>query len=127
MKAAFAVWNNRIAPVFDVARQIYVIDVVAEDIVNQQVENLPDGLPTARVGYLVGHQVTVLVCGAISRTMEMAITGYGIQVIAFVAGDWQEVATAWLTGRIGEDDFAMPGCCGRKRRCRWRGNGCRHD
>jgi hypothetical protein len=27
MKAAFAVWNNRIAPLFDVARQIHVVEL----------------------------------------------------------------------------------------------------
>ena len=127
MNAAFAIWKQRIAPVFDVCRQICLIEVTAGAIVAQRIENIPEGGAVAKVSYLAEHQVRVVVCGAISRVMEAAIVGAGIQVIPFVAGDWQEIANAWLAGTIGEDRFAMPGCCQRQRHCRRQRKGCRHD
>jgi hypothetical protein len=48
------------------------------------------------------------------------ITAYGIEVIAFIAGDLQEVIEAWLCGKLaGSDKYRMPGCR-RTRGRRWR-------
>ena len=40
MKAAFAVWNNRIAPVFDVAREIRLVETESGRIVRERDEKL---------------------------------------------------------------------------------------
>jgi predicted Fe-Mo cluster-binding NifX family protein len=116
MKAAFAYWKNRIAPVFDVARQIYVVEAQSERIVAETEEILLDDLPVQKVIRLAGLGVGMLVCGAISRSLREMVAAYGIQVVPFVAGDLREVIQAWLEGGLRGDDFAMPGCCGRRRR-----------
>jgi ssDNA-binding Zn-finger/Zn-ribbon topoisomerase 1 len=43
------------------------------------------------------------------------VAAQGITVIPFVAGAVREVVQAWLTGRIGDACFAMPGCRGTRR------------
>jgi predicted Fe-Mo cluster-binding NifX family protein len=115
MKTAFAYWDNRIAPVFDTARQIHVVEVQrgtrqrgASNTIGRYV--CPKGASIVELGD------GVLVCGAISRPMYEMVVAYGIQVVPLVAGDLREVIQAWLKGDLGFDAFAMPGCRGRRRR-----------
>ena len=111
MKTAFAVWNNRIAPVFDESRLICLVEIESGNIVDQRHERLPVELPSQKALCLVELGVQTLVCGAISRPMQDMITSYGIRLISFIAGDLQEVIQAYLSGRLTQTPaFAMPGC-----------------
>lgn len=122
MKVAFAIWNNRIAPVFDVARQLHIIEVESGKIIRETEELLPEELPVQRALRLTELGVQTLVCGAISRPMHAMVVSYGILVIPFVAGNLNNVKHAWLHGTIGNNDFAMPGCWGKGNRF-WEMNG----
>jgi predicted Fe-Mo cluster-binding NifX family protein len=115
MKTAFAYWDNRIAPVFDIARQIHVVEAESGRIVAETEEALADDLPVQKVIRLAELGVGTLVCGAISKPMHEMVAAYGIEAIPFVAGDLREVIQAWLSGNLERDTFAMPGCCGRGR------------
>jgi predicted Fe-Mo cluster-binding NifX family protein len=112
MKTAFAYWDNRIAPVFDIARQIHVVEAESGRIVAETEEVLADDLPVQKVIRLAELGVGTLVCGAISRPLHEMVAAYGIEVIPFVAGDLCEVIQAWLSDNLEHDTFAMPGCCG---------------
>ena len=112
MKAAFAYWDNRIAPVFDTARQIHIVEAVSEQIMSEMQETLSEDLPVQKVLRLVDLGIGTLVCGAISRPMHGLVAAYGIHVVSFVAGDLCEVIRAWLIGNLECDAFTMPGCCG---------------
>jgi len=116
MKIAFAHWNNRIAPVFDTAQQICVVDAESGKIVSEAQEALLEDLPVRKTLQLVELGINALVCGAISRPMYGLIVAYGIQVVPFVAGELDDVIQAWLSGELESDTFAMPGCCGRRGR-----------
>ncbi len=116
MKAAFAHWDRRIAPVFDIARQIHIVAVESGRTAAEAEEVLADDLPLQKVIRLAELGVGTLVCGAISRPLHAMVAAYGISVIPFVAGDLTEVIQAWLSGGLKGDAFAMPGCCGRRRR-----------
>lgn len=116
MKAAFSVWDNRIAPVFDVARQIHLVETKAGRIVSEKQEALADAMPVQKVVCLAELGVSLLVCGAVSRPLQEMIAAYDIRIIPFVAGDLREVIEAWLAGKREIDIFAMPGCCKKKRR-----------
>lgn len=116
MKAAFAAWDNRIAPVFDVARQIYVVEAESGKIVYETLEILADDLPVQKAIRLANLGVGTLVCGAISRPLHELLVAYDIRVIPFVAGDLGEIIQAWVGGRLNSASFAMPGCFGRGHR-----------
>jgi predicted Fe-Mo cluster-binding NifX family protein len=118
MKAAFSVWDNRIAPVFDVSRQILLVETKAGRIISERQEALADTIPEQKAACLAELAVDILVCGAISRPLQEMIAAYDIRVIPFLAGDMREVIDAWLAGRGKIDLFTMPGCCKRKRRIR---------
>ncbi len=115
MKAAFSTWDNRIAPVFDVARQIQLVEAESGRILTETLEYLPDDRLPQKALRLTEMGVKTLVCGAISRPLHEIVMAYDIQVIPFVAGDLRQVIQAWLDNRLDQDAFAMPGCCGRNR------------
>ena len=116
MKAAFAYLGVRIAPVFDVAGQVCLVETGPKrDIVSEVTEQLTDSLPVQRALRLVELGVDTLVCGAISRPLHETVAAYGIRVIPFVAGDLREVIQAWVSGGLDRDSFDMPGCYGRGR------------
>ncbi|MDY0377595.1 MAG: NifB/NifX family molybdenum-iron cluster-binding protein, partial [Desulfobacterales bacterium] len=119
MKTAFTVWNNRIAPVFDVARQIRVVEAECGRVIREDEVVLKEDTAAGKAGELSGLGVNALVCGAISRTMANLVAASGIQVIPFVAGDLREVIDAWIRGGITDGLFVMPGCRGRRRLRGW--------
>jgi predicted Fe-Mo cluster-binding NifX family protein len=125
MKAAFAAWDNRIAPVFDVVQQVHLVDAEDGQVVSETKESLADDLPVQKALRLADLGVGTLICGAISRDLHEMVAANGIRVIPFVAGDLRVVIQAWLTGGLDRNAFAMPGCCGRGRS---RGRGfCREE
>ncbi len=119
MKIAAAVWNGRISPVFDVAGRVLVLEVEGGQRRGHQEEPLPES-PASKTERLAELHVDTLVCGAISRPLAGMLAMRGIRVIAFIAGDADEVIRAYLGGELQGPMFAMPGCCGRRRRSRGR-------
>ena len=117
MKVALATWNGRISPVFDVARQVLMLDVEHGRVVARHAETLPGTELQAQVGRLAALAPQTLICGAISRPMAALLEANNICVIPFTAGDVERVLGAWLLGTLPNPALSMPGCCGR-RRCR---------
>lgn len=109
MKAAFTVWEERIAPVFDVSRQIHLVETDKSNIVSQTRVPLSNAHPAVKAQQLAEMGVTLLVCGAISRTVEQIVAAYGIELICFVHGELSTVVDAWQHGTLGEKSFCMPG------------------
>ena len=108
---AFSAWKNRIAPVFDVSRSIRIVTSQNGRILRQKEAVFPGDELHLKANRLAELNVDVLVCGAISRSLQTMIVAHGIDVIPFVTGNLQEVIRAWLCGdhtRIG--GYAMPGC-----------------
>ncbi len=113
MKTAFAYWENRIAPVFDIARQIRIVETESGRIVAETEEFFANDLPAKKVFRIVELGISTLVCGAISRPLHTMVMASGIRVISFVAGDLRKVIKAWLDGNLESGKYAMPGCCRR--------------
>jgi predicted Fe-Mo cluster-binding NifX family protein len=115
MIAAFSTWDNRIAPVFDVARLVCLVNAAPGRVIRKSEEILMGEAPVQKALRLTELGAETLVCGAISRPVLDMFSGYGIRVYPFVAGDLQAVIDAWLRGTLEGDLFAMPGCRGRTR------------
>ena len=115
LKVAFACLDERIAPVFDTALQVRVLETESGRIISEKREMLPPDLPLQKTIRLNELGIQSIVCGAISRTLNAMITANGIQVIPFVAGDLHAVIQAWLKGGLNGKAFAMPGCRRRAR------------
>jgi predicted Fe-Mo cluster-binding NifX family protein len=109
MKTAFTVWNDRIAPLFDVSGKIHLVESEAGDITAQTSVCLDDPSPALKVRRLADLGVQMLVCGAISRAAQSMVTAHGIALVAYISGDLDTVIDAWRHDRLGADVLRMPG------------------
>ncbi|MGD9007333.1 MAG: NifB/NifX family molybdenum-iron cluster-binding protein [Desulfobacteraceae bacterium] len=110
MKTAFTVWNDRIAPLFDVAGKIHVVESEAGNITAQTGVCLDDPSPALKVRRLADLGVQMVVCGAISRSARNMLTAYGIELVAYINGDLDTVIDAWQNDQLRTDALRMPGC-----------------
>jgi len=118
MKVAIPHWQGRVSPVFDVAGNVLVVEI--RDGVEHSREDaaLDAEDPQLRAARLAQTGTELLICGAISWPMEMALSAAGIDVIPQTCGDVERVLAAFAQGQLRQDAFLMPGCCGRRRRFR---------
>jgi len=119
VRTMYTVWDGRIAPVFDTAREVCLVESAGRRIVSEKTLALP---PQA-VDWLRGQRVDTVVCGAISRALQEQLDAAGIAVVPFVAGELRQVIQASIDGTLSGAAFTMPGCCGRRRMRRQHGGG----
>jgi predicted Fe-Mo cluster-binding NifX family protein len=115
MRTAFSIWNQRIAPVFDTAHEIHLVDYVAGRAEVVSTYKLADIDLAQKINWLLQQGVGTLVCGAVSRLLQEKLIAAGIKVVPFVAGDMHRVMEAYLDGSLKKAVFKMPGCCARRR------------
>ena len=114
MLIALSVYNNRIAPVFDVASQLKVIKVCDGEVVDETVFNLPIEKPLERAIKIHQLGVKLLICGAVSEEAKSFLDMYKIKTVAFIAGDIEEIISSWILKKFSAVDYSMPGCRNRK-------------
>jgi predicted Fe-Mo cluster-binding NifX family protein len=123
MKVAFAVWRQRIAPLFDSTGNCLVGETqgYGKPVEHLVFVKLPHESCREKSRLLVEMGAQAIVCGAISMQCEVQLLQQGIEVFAFLAGDVDEVVDAWTHGRLHDQRFWMPGCRCPHRRCRRHG------
>ena len=114
MKAAITEWQGRVAPLFDVAGTVWVVEKQSASTPEQRV-SLPMDCPHSKIAVLEGLGVDTLICGAISRQVRECIEARGMNIFPFISGEIEDVVEAWRQDRLEQSDYAMPGC-GRCRR-----------
>ena len=118
MRVAIPRWQGRVSPVFDVAGHLLLVDVADGAEQARRSVMIDAASPRARVLAVTDHAAAVLICGAISAPIEQALLANGVEVISQICGDVEQVLAAFIEGRLGQETFLMPGCCGRRRRLR---------
>ncbi|HOJ56191.1 MAG TPA: NifB/NifX family molybdenum-iron cluster-binding protein [Phycisphaerae bacterium] len=111
-------WHGRVSPVFDVAANLLLIEVAGAAENDRREIALTSQDPTRRARQVAELAVNVLICGAISWPLELALRSRGIEVISQICGPVGEVVQSFLLGKLADGAFRMPGCCGRRRRGR---------
>jgi len=128
MKVAIPHWQGRVSPVLDVAGRFLLVDLDEGREVSRQDGSLAATGTLERARELRQAGAQVLICGAVSRPLELALDAAGVQVIPHTCGQVEEVLAAFVSGQLNQKAFLMPGCCGRRRRNqagRRRGGRCR--
>jgi predicted Fe-Mo cluster-binding NifX family protein len=115
------IWERRVAPLFDTAAQLLLVDVDGATESRRTTVPLPEHLPAQRVRRLSELGAGVLICGGISRPLAVLVMAAGVQVVPWVAGPVDQVLQAYERGKLPNPAFVMPGCWGHRRRCGWRG------
>jgi predicted Fe-Mo cluster-binding NifX family protein len=116
MKVAIPVWNDRIAPLFDVCQRVRLAEIEEGAVVSVSETDLCQREPAGKALQLQDLGVSILICGAISRPVQRIVAARNIQVIPFISGLGTEVIEAWLKGSLDDPSYVMPGCCGRRRK-----------
>ena len=116
MRVAIPISDGRISPVFDAARRLLLVDTENGREVwrTEQIVEEPELGPRAR--RVAEFGADVLICGAISRPLEAMLLSAGVEVISQTCGPVEDVLKAFISGKLTEQAFVMPGCCGCRRR-----------
>jgi len=115
MKIAISHWQGRISPVFDESRQLLLIETRNGREINRAREKLRHANPLTRARFVAGLGTEILICGAVSVTLERALLAENIKVFAYTCGPVKEVIEAFKNNRLSDPEFLMPGCHGKKR------------
>ncbi|HOO89840.1 MAG TPA: hypothetical protein PLA74_03350 [Syntrophales bacterium] len=110
MKLAMPVWNDSISTVLDFSDGLLVIDFEAGVIHNRYMVNFAGVTMVGKVAKLRELGIQVLICGAVSRSMERMIIASGITTIPFIRGRVNDVINAYLAGHLFGPGFMLPGC-----------------
>jgi predicted Fe-Mo cluster-binding NifX family protein len=123
MRIAIAYQGDRVSPVFDVAARVLLMDFEKGRKVRCGRRTLIQMDPLERARYVSQLGAEVLICGAISWTLENALASMGVQVMGCLCGPVKAVIDAFLNDKLDERAFIMPGCMGRRQRSTHRKEG----
>jgi predicted Fe-Mo cluster-binding NifX family protein len=132
MNVAISVWEHHVSTVFDFCNCLLVADVTFGQIKDQKIFSLAHDSVAGKPARLKELGVGVLLCGAISQPLYRMIEASGITIIPFLRGTADEILEAYLSGRLLDKRFMLPGCYanrwynrgkGMRHRCRPRGRG----
>lgn len=113
-KVAVPVFRSRVAPVFDSCLRVWVMHIEG-DVQTERNELHLFGLsPAERVRALTREGVTTLICGGISEGLHTLLESLGVCVMCGIAGPVEEVLAAFMSNRLDELQFYMPGRRGKK-------------
>ncbi len=122
---AIPIWRERVSTVCDFSRRILLIEVQGNREISRRQVLLFDEPALQRAARLERLCVQVLICGAISQPLEWFVTQAGIKLVPFVSGPVNEVLTAYLSGRLTDPRFLLPGSPPPERRRSRHGRGFR--
>ena len=115
MRIAISHQLDRISPVFDVSGHILLVDIENSHEVRRNERVLVEEDPLDRARQVAQFGVQVLICGAVSWSLENALSSMGVRVIACICGPVERVIQAFKEERLDEGGFTMPGCQGRRK------------
>ena len=119
MKVAIPIWDGRVSPVMDTARQLLLVDIENGETASRKVVNVPPLQVSNLARFISGLGAEVIICGAICRQLETMLAAMGIQTIPWITGEVEDVISVFARREMPEKRFLMPGC-GRGRRRGWR-------
>jgi len=120
MKVSIPTWAGRVSPVFDVAKQLLVVAIEEGRESSREQAAIEETQMLDRVKRVTQLGVDVLICGAISGALEAMLVSAGVRVLPHTCGAVEEILQAFESGRLTDEKYLMPGCCGRRRRFRGR-------
>jgi predicted Fe-Mo cluster-binding NifX family protein len=122
MKIAIPIWHGRISPVMDTARQLMIADTGEKAETSRRILDIP-ALHIFQLAHFISDLgVEVLICGAISRQLELALEQCGLRIRPWVRGEVDDIVAAFNNGNLQDEYFFLPGI-GRRRHRR---KECRH-
>ena len=110
MKIAISVWGHFVSTVFDFSDHLLIVDVDSGRIKDRLTVHFVENTIIGKAARLRELGVQILLCGAISRPLERVIAVSGMTVVPFLRGTADEILEAYLSGRLRDKSFVLPGC-----------------
>ena len=120
MKVLIPFDGNRVSPVLDSARAFLLVDAGPDGTPIRRRVRIADDDPVGKARRIVGLGATVVICGAVSWSLEAMLASAGMRVVPNTCGLLDDVVNAFYAGSLTEQAFLMPGCPGRQHRRRHR-------
>jgi len=118
---ALATAQGWISPVFDVARQLLLVDLEEGCELRRHEAFLQERDIALRAQRVADLGADVLICAAISVPQEVLLEGADVRVLSRISGPTEGVLQAFAQGQLDNGLFRMPGCGARRAHCRRRG------
>ena len=109
IRIAIPVFNRRISPVLDECSQLCIFDCERKKAVRRHNVWVEDLSLSERVTILVNLDVKVIICCAVTGALHQLIQSKKIRIIADRVGVVEEVLEAFLSDRLDDPYFLMPG------------------
>jgi len=110
VRVGVAVWKGRVSPVFDTSRQLLLVAFDDDRETERRLEGLLPSVPHQRARRVFELGVEVLICGAVSRSLALALAALEVRVVSWKSGEVEEVLQAYRGGSLADRRFSMPGC-----------------
>lgn len=109
IKVAIPIFRSRVSPVFDSCTRILLIDVEHNQEIERNEIYLDKLSLTERMAVLQKLKVKTILCSGISDLFQNMLQSVKIYLITGIAGKVDQVVSAYLSKRLNEPQFLMPG------------------
>lgn len=116
---AVPISQERISPVLDAAARLLLVTRQRGKEVARKEFALTPQPPEELARSVAELHVDVLLCAALSETLQRELERHGVRVRPHLCGEVESVLRAFCRGRLNRPEFRMPGCWGQHR-----GDGC---
>ncbi len=115
MKLAITTFGSRVAPRFDCADEMLVVEYEGDRRAREVRIALPGPEADQHVRQIVDRRIGVLICGGITPRAARQLELSGVQVLAWVSGETTDAVAAFERGELEPRMMMGPGgrCCGR--------------
>jgi predicted Fe-Mo cluster-binding NifX family protein len=109
VRVAIPIFRSRVSPVFDSCTRVMLVDVKHNQEIKRSEIYLDKLSLTERVAILQKSRVKTIICGGISDMLQNMLRGMNICLISGIAGEVDQVVSAYLSERLNDPQFYMPG------------------
>jgi predicted Fe-Mo cluster-binding NifX family protein len=109
MKVGIPERQGRVSPVFDSARHLWIFRIENGRPAEQMTTLLHSRDPVEKARQVARFGVNLLICGALSWPLFIALSSEGVEVRPFLCGSIEEIIAAYCDDRLGNECFQMPG------------------
>jgi len=109
VRVAIPTFRSRVSPVFDSCTRVLLVEIEHNREIERSEMYLDELSLTKRMTILQKSNVTTVICGGISDMLQNMLQSAKIYLITGIAGEIDQVVTAYLHKRLDEPRFHMPG------------------
>jgi predicted Fe-Mo cluster-binding NifX family protein len=109
LRVAIPIFRARVSPVFDECTRVLFVDIENDREVERKEMYLDEFSLTERLSILQKSGVSTVICGGISDLLQNMLQSARISLIMGIAGEVDQVLTAFIDEGLDESRFQMPG------------------